>query len=238
MRNKRKLIVVIGIVAAAIAVAASLNTYSINEGGGGRVLWNNNEAYVFVEDIRRGYHFTYLRYPLELLGEYFYWVPDPDVQQVHLVVFKLTSDGIDRHVIDERANTANPPDSYTPMGEEIYAWCPGVVCKWTGTDFKPVDNTEAKRIGGAEGLASRDFTGVSGWSKYTLGSAPAGSRSTIKVDELIEISVDHHAQDRFGHSAISVEVMRPGHAPERIWYIDDRPRTVSRAEYERVFGQR
>jgi hypothetical protein len=238
MSNKTKRAVAVALLAAMIAVVASFRTYSVISGGGGDVLWNDNEAYVFVEDIQRGYRFRYLTLPVEILGEYFYWVPNPDAQQVHCVVLHVTStSGIDRRVIDVGTDTALCPNFFTPAGEEIYAWCPGVVCKWTGTDFKPVTDAEAHSIGGLEGLAPREFAHVDGWSKHALGSEAAGSKFTIKVDGKFELLETHHPLDKYGLSSISVEIIHPGQDhPEKIWNVDDSHREVSRAEYVRLFG--
>lgn len=236
MRNKTVLTIAFILCIAAIVVSASFNIYFVIGGGHGDVLWNSDEAYLFSENIQRGYHFTYLEYPFELLGEYFYRVPHTDVEQVHCVVLKVTSSGIDRYVIDVGANTALCPDSYTPIGKEIYAWCPGAVCKWTGTDFKPVTDAEAQSIGGPEGLSRRDFASVHGWSKHSLG--PLGSKFTVRVDDKFELLEDHGSSDKYRNGSVSVGLMRPGRSIERILYLDDKPREVSKQEYESAIGGR
>jgi hypothetical protein len=59
---------------------------------------------------------------------------------------------------------------------------------------------------------------------------------TIKADDKFEISVVNLAKD--GSGAVSVDLLRPGLAPERICFLDKHSRRVSTAEYEHLFGRR
>ncbi|HXZ39619.1 MAG TPA: hypothetical protein VEG68_02685 [Terriglobales bacterium] len=237
MRRKTMFIAVIVIAAAATVTAASLRIYFLDDSGGGDVLWNTDSAYLFIDNIQRGYRFSYLWYPVEVLGEYFYAVPLPDAQRVHLRVFEVTSGGIQRRTIDEGTDPANSPSFYTPFGGQIYAWCPGVVCRWTGNTFESVGSSEEQNIGGMSGLSSTDFTNVKGWSKRGFGTAPVDYKFTIQVADKFEISVDNRSMIKSRFGGASIELLRPGRPPERIFYLEGNPRRVSRAEYERIFGR-
>jgi hypothetical protein len=237
MRNRAVLIVVIAILAAMTATAVSRRVYFLDDGGGGDVLWNDNEAYLFINDIQRGYSWSYLWYPVELLKEYFYVVPLPDAQRVNLSVLKVTSTGTEHSMIDEGADTANSPSFYTPFGDQIYAWCLGAICKWTGTNFESVGKSEEQGIGGMSSLSSKEFTHVNGWSKRGFGPAPAAYKFTIKVNDHFEISVDNRLTEKSRTGGVSVDLLRPGRPLEQIYYVEGDPRRVSRAEYEHVFGR-
>jgi hypothetical protein len=50
---------------------------------------------------------------------------------------------------------------------------------------------------------------------------------------IVLIAKDHYYPDLWK----ALELQRPGDAPQRIWYLDERPRHVSREEYERSFSQ-
>ena len=62
MKNRRNTILLIAVLGAAVVIAASFSTYFVRDDSGGEVLWNSDEAYVFVHVATRGLHVTWLGY--------------------------------------------------------------------------------------------------------------------------------------------------------------------------------
>ena len=135
MHKKTKSFVIVGLLALAIAAGVWLKIYYVREDSAGWLLWNANEAYLFMSVHPRGYHFTYFEYPFALLRQYFNAPPFPDDERVSVVVIRVTSSAIERHDVDIGKGDAHEPDFYTTFGEGIYANCQGVLCRWTGSGF-------------------------------------------------------------------------------------------------------
>jgi hypothetical protein len=241
MRNKTKAMVAIAVLAAAMVAAASLRTYTIVEGGGGYALWNAHEAYLFISVSQKGYHCSYLKYPLEVIGEYLYAVPLPDDNLRSFMVIRITPSTVERHLVDLKGIApGSGPDLYTPFEDRIYANCPdlGGLCRWAGDQFERATEEEQRKLDGINRLIQKDIDNVNGWSKQGFGPGPINNKVTIKPNDKFELSVANLAADGSGYGAVSVDLLRPSQAPERICYLDGHPRRVNKAKYEHVFGRR
>lgn len=200
-----------------------------DEGGGGDVLWRKDEAYLFMYDRPIGYRLSILEYLLEPLKEHFYAPATSADDKWILTVLQVAPAGGERHVQESKVDIS----SFTPIDGEIYATCPGGVCKWTGTWFQLVSDGEQQKVGGEGGLINAEFSSVNGWSKRLIKATSAGERPdnyelSIKLDDQRRIFIK-------GGNPISVDFLRANQPPERVWYHEQRTRRVSAAEYEHVF---
>jgi len=88
---------------------------------------------------------------------------------------------------------------------------------------------------GGEGVLQGEFAGIEGWSKRgikgeSVGDHPGHYEFSIDLGKEIKLLVR-------GGNPVSVDVVRPNHASERVWYHEQRTRRVSKSEYKQIFGQ-
>ena len=244
MMKKRRLAIVgfmilvlfaIGI--AAIGTIASSQVYFLREGAGGTLFCRAEEAYLFMDGTRRGYHFSYVKYPWIALGEFLNAPPFPDDRRVSDIVIRVTSSGAERHLVDFGKETGNAARSITPFDDGFYAQCPGVVlCKWTGNSFEPATEEEQRKHDGTHHLLEGDPNNptINGWSWYHVGRSP-GDHFDVRAGNKFEITAKNLARNVGGYSNISIDLLRPGQPPESLYNVDGTPRRISKSEYERTF---
>lgn len=76
MPNKKIVTVVVLIIV--ILALASLKMYYVRDDSGVDILWNKSEGYLFLSVVRRGYHFSYMEYPMVAMLQYFGSIRPPD----------------------------------------------------------------------------------------------------------------------------------------------------------------
>src|SRR5262245_24991078 len=131
---KIKLRVVIIVVCAIAVLLYSFHTdlfhvYILRDDNGGTMLWNSDEAYLFMKVVRRGYRMNYAEYAWDSLLEWFGAVSRPHDQRVFLYVIHVTPSGYSRHLALITNDTAGIPSSFTPLGRTIFTFCSGTLCK-------------------------------------------------------------------------------------------------------------
>lgn len=230
MRTWMKATIVVA--AIALVVAASRSLYFIREGHGGWVLSNESEAYIFIGISRDGLEISALRYPWMIFREHLHGVEPPTDQRAFLTVLHVTQSAAEIHRITEYGDTS--PAFFTPIEGKIYANCPalGGLCRWARDHFERADPAERMRLGGFDHLTGRETpTDPWGWSK--VGFRPT---FTVKVDDQCSLVINNPL-DSFGQGPITIDRIRPGNPPERIWEYRLRGGRVSGAEYERAFRE-
>ena len=107
--------------------ASSCSLHAISGGSGGYVLWNANEAYFFIEVSNLGFSATGARVPWILfkrnvIGGFAAYEPPAD-QHAYLLVIRVISSGVERHVLKlaDRLNggPGSDPDRFTPLKGQI-----------------------------------------------------------------------------------------------------------------------
>ncbi len=240
MRSGTKIAVGITFLAAVVAASAIPKIYFVREDSGGEVLWNTDQAYLFIGVTRRGFHCRYLQYPWVVFQGYVGAPPPADDERTSRTVIRVTQSGVERHVLDIADNVPGAsPDFYTPLDGHIYANCTGVLCRWTGGTFETASEDENRRVGINHLIPDID-TEVQGWSKRGIGAGPQSNfaRLTADVGGIFTLSETSEEVGIPGYAAVAVYLKRPGQAREKIWYLDGHPRRVSKPEYEQVFGPR
>lgn len=221
----------------ALARIVSSKVYFMREGSGGTLFWKADEAYLFMDGTRRGYHFKYIKYPWIALGEYLNAPPFLNDSRVSDIVIRVTSSAVERHQVDFGEDTGNAARSITPFDDGFYAQCPGwVLCKWTGKSFEPATQDEQQRHDGTNRLyrGAINNGSINGWSMQNIGSSP-GDHFEVQVGDKFVIAVKNQATDQSQYHWVSVNLVRPGQVPESLYDVNGTPRTVSKAEYERAF---
>jgi hypothetical protein len=260
MRNEtQKATVPITMFLAALS-ACGCGYYAISGGSSGYVLWNPNEAYLFMETSDLGFHPTGVRTPWvwfkqHVIGCFAAYEP-PANQRAYLLVMRAMSSGVERHTVKlaDRLDggPGSDPDRFTPIGNDVYASCPWMIgtflqdghlvgkalgdslCRWAGDHFEKATEDERQRLNGVSRLTDADFTrGQNGWSRRSFG-ARSGT-FTITVEDKFQLLVTNVANGR-GMSAVTVDFLRSGHTAQRLGTFEAHEGGVSKGEYERTFA--
>jgi hypothetical protein len=231
MRKSWKPVVLIAVLVIAIMAFGFGKIYAIRDDCGGYLLWNADEAYLFIGVARAGFRISYLEYPWVILKESLYGVRPPDDQRTSFTVVLITASGVEQHVV-----AASAPDLYTRRQGSIYANCGGDLCKWTGNKFEVATEEEQHRLEGTSQLVEKNME--KGWSQRGFGGASTDYQFAVDAGQTFKLDVTNKLLDRTRRSIVSVDVVRPGRSPEAIWHLDERPRSVSRREYEEAFERR
>ncbi len=241
MRNRTKWIIAAAVLAIALG---SCKIYNLRERAGGSVLWNADEAYLFIFVTREGLPVSFLRYPWFFIKGRLGAVDLPDDESRSLVVMRVTSSGVEHHPVKvEGREPASGPGMFTPLEGRIYANYPalGGLCWWAGDHFEQATQEERLRLDGIDRLTVPDIdNGEGGWSRRGFGIGPVDNTFRIEVGEEFGLSVTDVAPtpNGTGNGSVSIDLLYPGKAPKRIWEFDARMALVSRTEYQHIFKDR
>ena len=236
MEKGQKLAVIAAVFLIAATVLGFGKIYAIRDDCGGDLLWNADEAYVFMNVARRGFRISYVEYPWVILKELLNGVRGPDDERTSVAVVHITASGVEHHVVEMLdEEPANTPDFYTPRDAYIYANYHGSLYKWTGNKFEAATEEEQRRLDGTNQLDEKHME--KGWSKRGFGAASTDYQFAVDVGQTFKLEVTNKQPDRSRRSIVSLDVVRPAQAPETIWHLDGRTRRVSRAEYEHAFAR-
>lgn len=219
-------------VALVVVFVSSVKTlYFTDDSAKATLLWNANEAYIFVNEGELGYRVSYLEYIGEFLKEYFMGTPQVNDKRFSVIVLHLTSASIQRNEIDNIDF-----DLFTPIEGTIYANHEGALWKWSGTHFVRTSAEEQQRLGGFGTLSASNWTNVHGWSRR-CGILSQSEREvtlplTLGGKPLTILSKQGPGRDQ------SLDLLRPNQASERIFYAGNRARKISKSEYEQTFAKR
>ena len=222
----------IAVFAVAVGLSAIFHAYLLRTDAGGEVLWNEKEAYFFIFTVDRGYHVSWLRYPLEYgLARLGYVEPANDTGGSFFVVH-VTAAGVERHVLDLPDHPG--PSQFTPRGGRIWANWPtlGGLCWWAGDHFQLASQEEQRAFNGIAGLLA-DKAFDAGWHKD--GVAAQGERSVaIDVGEEFELLVSGRRAPN-GRGRLAAEMRYPGGEQIPVFDIEVRVGRVSKGEYLQAF---
>jgi hypothetical protein len=240
MQKKSRLAVGAAVIVVALLVIVFGRMYVIRDDSGGDLIWNSNEAYLFMGVARRGARIGYLEYPWILLKQLLYGVREPDDQRTSVTVVHITTSGIERHLVPMlEEQPGNSPALYKAIDGRIYANWQGYAYKWTGNEFEKATEEERARYESTKEVFEGDIEkGPDGWSQRGFGEASSDYQFAVDVGGSFTLDITNKLQDQGGHSVLAVQLVRPGGPPEDVWHLDGRPKVVSRREYRRVFEER
>lgn len=192
-------------------------------GNDAQLVWNDDEALLFIGNHESAWSMSYAEYGLEFLKAFlFRAVRLADVTHRWLTVVRYTDAGTTVFTVENLSGV-----SLTVVDGHIYD---GDVRKWTGDRFESTTDAEAERVHQAWRTYDRHAPG-GGWEFMgaVLRRAESESRFPMTISGK---SVDWIVK-RTNHSeSISLKV---GEAtPETVWFADDRVKYVKRSEYDRV----
>src|SRR5690349_7090608 len=202
----------------------------------GVLLWDSEEAYLFIAWGRSGYHFTGFEYLFSYVPAYFGVPRTVDDNRLSMVVFRITPTATERYVA-EPYQMYHGFLGYVPRGSTIYAYDGGAMLwKWAGTRFETVTPQEQRTLALDEKAyaSKQDYTNVDGWSsRHSL--ATWAPKSEI---ELQGKPVTFFTKVKDSGSEVSVELQLSGRTPQRILRTRSAWHLVSKSEYDRTFAER
>ncbi|MGB7282433.1 MAG: hypothetical protein WBE13_09245 [Candidatus Acidiferrum sp.] len=201
------------------------------DGGGGVLLWRDDEVYLFMFDRLFGYYMSGADLLAEPINNYLHSPTIPRNDSHGLTIIHITPSTVERYVQKSTIGI----DSISPVGDGIYATCPGGICKWSGVRFELISGEEEQKIRGRNQLLNdwREFTGIDGWSRRSIQAVgPAGipvhRQYSIDVSEQLVLLVTE------GNPS-SVYLQRPNHPKELLWYYKQGLSLVGKAKFDSVF---
>ena len=232
LANKKIIqVVALCLVVLALMVSLFFDLHLTDDAAGGKMLWNSQEAYLFVALSRDGYHLTPFHYLLASVPAYLGVPRTRDDTRSFTIVFRITPTGVEEHVAPDIGFRA-----YIPRGETIYAWDGGPLWKWAGTQFERASPEEQQTIILDENIlfSKKDYVNVDGWSmRHSLRGWPSKSEIELAGKPVIFLS---KANDRpTTKEEIALEVQLPGGTPQTILHAMSWPHLVSKPEYDRTF---
>jgi hypothetical protein len=110
------------------------------------------------------------------------------------------------------------------------------IWRWSGDGFDPVTPEELRALHGGKAAGRSDsfplgFDNIDGRSMRALSQIRPEYKLTLDGQTVTMI----FRGDTLPPTPLSLEVIRPGQGPQTIWSFDERPRRVSKEEYERDF---
>lgn len=221
--------IILLILISAAVVIAQVQVYRVRNNSDEELLYSNDEAYLFIGVSSRGYRLNGLQYLFSLAKDRVGGVTLPEDIHSSIVVLRLAPNEVQRYTVDDIAL-----DFYAPFENRIYANGHGKLWRWAGTHFELVNSEEKQRLEHTGLTLDASFTNLGGWSKQqslthrrigksefpmTVGGTPI----TLVVD------VGYKA------SEASIVLRRPGQSDERLWYLSEKTRSISKPEYEKLF---
>lgn len=239
----RKIIVAVSVMVLAVLALAWLRVYYVIDKIQGDLVWNSSDAYVFIGVFESGFTSNYLGYLGELVRETFpFGASGPEAKHYYAVVLHITPETVQRYTFDNFRY-----GGVVPVGKTISAgnYLDAARTRWSGTNFEPMTPTEEKEwVEGARVIPPGPaYDNVAGWSKRTVGGEVVRESSTDFVEKDSEATIQLGGKPVtlsmnsgfISHEAF-IDLLRPQHAPERIWHLNENSYGVSKSTYKRIFG--
>ena len=196
------------------------------------LLWNSEEAYLFIGWGRSGYHISGFEYLFSYIPAYFGIPRTVDDNRLSMVVFRITPTEVERYV-SEPYHMYRGFLAYLPRDKTIYAYDGGAMLwKWAGTHF---ETAFPEKILLDEKLLSekKDYTNLSGWSvRHSLTTWPSKSEIELQGRPVIFLMTSKKSGKE-----VLLDVQLPGATPRRILHTNSGLHLVSKSEYDRTFAQ-
>ncbi|MFZ0277185.1 MAG: hypothetical protein WA254_04130 [Candidatus Sulfotelmatobacter sp.] len=240
---RRKIIVAVIVLGLAVSALAWLRVYYVIDKSGGDLVWNSSDAYVFIGVVESGHTFSYLGFLGELVRELFpFGASEPEKKHYYAVVLHITQEAVQRYTFDNFWY-----GGVFPVGKTISAgnYLDATRTKWSGTHFEPMTPAEEKewREGAQMIPPGPAYDNIAGWSNRKAGGEVVRESSTHFIETNAEATIELGGKPltlRMNSGFISheafIDLLRQGHAPERVWHLNENPERVNKATYEQIFG--
>ncbi len=224
-----KKVIITSLLLATVLLAGVLEVHVVRPAAGlGQLLWDDDEAFLFIEETVDGLRMPYLQYgaaavPAYLLG----FQPSSRDQKSTRTIIRITAQSEEVHVL----RMPHGPFSLRPLGHRVYARVNGVPMRWSGSRFEPADVNEwAETVR----LPSSDFSNVNGWSNRSdvLHRGIGETRYWLRLGgEAVDVINVNNFFEKFN----AIDIQRNGAARKRLWSIDSNIKWVGQEQYLAAF---
>jgi hypothetical protein len=233
--TKTRLLMISGVLALFVVMTVP-KIHTVKEAAGGALVWNGDKAYAFVKVVSRGWRVNLLGYMLEYPREFFGGVVSPDDESIRTIVLDLSSQQVhefsqDNFDFSPLVVNDNIFGSVMKNGE-FETW------KWTGAGFSEATTEERRALEqqqSSENLSGHpkgtDYYNVHGWSEKSIFNANLRTEKLMADVPTTAFTVVSKKLE----TLYTIDVLRQGRSPERIWTLQGYPHIVSRVEYRRIF---
>ncbi len=238
----KKRLIALAILAGICFLLTYPKIYVVREAARGEMYWNSGEALLFMRRVSSGARVTPLRYALEGFLASLGSVRSPDDKTCsELLVIRVTDKDLQRYETDLNRHTK---ERYCGFGfdlfkGQIYAVEFPMLSKWVGTHFESStpeedeDFTASVSLRAKESQKPWEFNNVDGWSMREFGATTPKYEFALR-GQPVTILFSGRTWPR---RPLSVDLIRSGQPTQRIWTLDEGPRVVNKAEYEKIFAK-
>lgn len=229
-RNIRQISICMLLIGMVIIVSmGAQKTYYVRDNANADILWDTDEAYLFIRTSVTGYRLRRIGYPYEMLREHLGIVRNPDNKRHSLLIFKIRPRMVTKYIAEDVAVSG-----YVPVDNAIYMNTEGVPLKWTGDHLEPANRVDSNRLSEVENEYKPGFSNVRGWSEdYGILNRGTGEqRFSPKVSSVpvaVTVAVSPGKLDQ------AIQITLSNGTTDRIWSLDGRPKKITRAEYQDLF---
>ena len=243
---RKKTVMVFAVLAILVVVFAPI--YYVQDGSGANLIWNGDQAYIFITVLHRGYRMNCLHLVAEFVMELFpFGASSPDDKSSSVIVLRIAPGNLQRFDFDNM--NLDAPDA---MGQNIYVVNGennGGLLKWFNDHFErtSVEEQTALRKAQATGRipVAPSYENIDGWSRCPAAGKVGRDALGIYAEKDAKVVIQVNGKPTtlvmnsgfITHEAF-IDLIRPGEASQRIWYLDKQTHRVSRAEYERTFSSK
>ena len=224
---------IVGTVALAlIAVLTAHNRYLLwGWETGTQLLWNDKEAYLFINTRQAGWGGNDLRYSWKFLRAALGESTIDDLRST-VIVFHFVGDRIEKRVVHD----VHSPELH-PFDGQFYGKVNGVFSRWTGHDFAPASGDEQRRLLAA-GFRIGDVRNPLGWSRNVMLLAFGRPRHCHALPDATDGRQLCFDANFSSSGRQTVELQLPRGRRQSLWSIDGTLHKISRREYEATFPPR
>jgi hypothetical protein len=144
-------------------------------------------------------------------------------------MFRITPNGIERYLL-HNADMVWP--AFTVFEGRIHY---GILWRWTGRQFDPVPPGQKQEYLAAK-VVDGDYSSLNGWSNRYFSPTqmpPGGLKYEVTIGtQAMVLTVTGETM-----KSSAIELRRGNNSPEQLVSLNERTRSVNKAEYEALFGR-
>ncbi len=215
----------LALIVALIAVASTVKVRLIQEfANDAQLLWNRNEALLFIGTTKTGRRQTMVELAFEVLANYYGGATEPDDTRRAVRVIRYSRDRLEERVLRDV-----PVSSYTVVDGKVYDLAGN---RWSGSKFETATESEAEEFY-ARMRGYDQFHPNQGWAYRN------GLLTRPEIETRIPINIAGETADlvvqRSGRQKW-IELRREGRATKEVWRLDESPHVVSESRYRNYFS--
>jgi hypothetical protein len=227
MRTKRAFLLLSLAVFVLTAVSlAARPQYIIREhDNDAQLMWNDKEALVFIGYSQLGWSMDAFQRIVEVGYNIFGGATPAEAIRPSVVVVRYSPKGIEKYLFND-----DVVSRYMAFEGHVYN---AQARRWSGTRFEPVDQNQTERFWPA--MRSYDpRVPHDGWAYRSgiLHSRDFETRLDMWIGQVdVQLVVGHSRDSKW------VDFQTAGRPPQRVWEVDERPKHLTKDEYDRLLGR-